>query len=265
MPESAEVKLTTEFLDRSMTGKIITSWEFISGQYSKNDPEGYEEFYDSLPLLVEEVSCKGKFIYLKCHNEFKRFYILHSMRLTGSWRNVEDPHSRWCVELQNGRKLWFHDSRCLATLKFTTDEEELNRYLAKLGPDILTDQFNLTVWKKLIQDHKNKNITAFLMDQEILAGIGNWLKAEILFRSRISPLRKVGSLTENECDRLFESIRIIPREAYMNKGLSTRDYTDPNGKKGFQEFHLHVYGKKQVKRTKTADGRITYWDDRVQI
>jgi DNA-formamidopyrimidine glycosylase len=264
MPESAEVKLTTEFLSQAMTNRIITKWEFTSGQYLNSDPEGFDEFYESLPLLVEEVSCKGKFIYMKCFNEYKKFYILHSMRLTGSWRNEEDSSSRWYVELDKGRKIWFHDSRCLATLKFTTDEQELTRYLAKLGPDILTEDFTLAIWKKLVQDHKNKNITAFLMDQEIIAGIGNWLKAEILFYSKISPLRKVGSLTENESDQLFESIRIIPRQAYMNKGLSTRDYTDANGKKGFQEFHLKVYGKKHAKRTKTADGRTTYWDDKVQ-
>jgi DNA-formamidopyrimidine glycosylase len=264
MPESAEVKLTTDFLDKVMTNKIITKLEFISGQYLNSDPEGFDQFYEALPLMVEEISCKGKFIYMKCFNEFNRFYILHSMRLTGSWRNQQSSYSRWYVELENGKKVWFHDTRCLATLKFTTDEKELTDYLAKLGPDILTEEFSLPVWKKLVQQHRNKNITSFLMDQEIMAGIGNWLKAEILFCCKISPLRKVSSLSESECDRLFEAIRIIPRKAYMNKGLSTRDYTDPDGKKGFQEFHLHVYGKKHAKRTKTADGRITYWDDKVQ-
>jgi DNA-formamidopyrimidine glycosylase len=260
MPESAEVKLTTEFLDQVMSNKIITKWVFTSGQYLNNDPEGFDEFYESLPVLVEEISCKGKFIYIKCFNEYKKFYILHSMRLTGSWRNEEDSSSRWYVEMDNGRKIWFHDSRCLATLKFTTEEKELSEYLSKLGPDILTEEFTLPIWKKLVKDHKNKNITAFLMDQEIMAGIGNWIKAEVLFYSKISPLRKVGSLTELESEQLFEAIRIIPRQAYMNKGL----YINPNGKKGFQEFHLKIYGRKTAKRTKTSDGRTTYWDDKVQ-
>lgn len=264
MPESAEVKLTTEFLNNAIGNKVITGWSFTSGQYLNKDPEGFEEFFESLPLLVEEVRCKGKFIYMCCFNEYKKFYILHSMRLTGSWRNQQDVHCRWFVELENGRKVWFHDSRCLATLKFTTDEKELSSYLSKLGPDILTEDFTLAIWKKLIQEHKNKNITAFLMDQEIIAGCGNYIKAEALYYSKISPMRKVGSLSELEGEYLFEALRVIPRQAYINKGLSTDDYVDKNGRKGFQEFHLKIYGKKSAKRTKTADGRTTYWDDKVQ-
>lgn len=265
MPESAEVKLTTEFLNQAISNHVITGWEFISGQYFNEDPEGFDEFYDALPLLVEEVRCKGKFIYMCCFNEHKKFYILHSMRLTGSWRNEQDTSSRWYVVLENGRKLWFHDSRCLATLKFTTDEKELTDYLAKLGPDILTDEFTIAAWKKLVQNHKNKNITAFLMDQGIIAGCGNYIKAESLYYAKISPMRKVGSLTELETEQLFEALRVIPRQAYMNKGLSTRDYTDKNGRKGFQEFYLKVYGKKSAKRTRTADGRTTYWFPNVQV
>lgn len=264
MPESAEVKLTTEFLNQALSNKIITDWKFLSGQYINDEPEGFDEFYDSLPLLVEEVCCKGKFIYMCCFNEHKRFYILHSMRLTGSWRNEEDSSSRWYIETDNGRKLWFHDSRCLATLKFTTDEYELTDYLSKLGPDILTDEFTLVEWKKLIRNHKNKNITAFLMDQSIISGCGNYIKSECLFESKISPARKVGSLTEHESEKLFESLRIIPRQAYMNRGLSTRDYVNPNGNKGFHEFHLKIYGKKFAKRIKTSDGRITWWSPDTQ-
>jgi len=265
MPEAAEVKLTTEFLNRAMSNRIITQWSFISGQYINDEPEGFDEFYDALPLLVEEVRCKGKFIYMSCFNETKRFYMLHSMRLTGSWRNNEDGYSRWVVGLDNGRKLWFHDSRCLAKLTFTTNEDELLDYLAKLGPDILTEEFTLPIWNKLVQAHQNKNITAFLMDQNILAGCGNYIKAEALYYAKISPFRKVGSLNETESEQLFQALRVIPRQAYLYKGYSTRDYTDQNGRKGFQEFNLKIYGNKSAKTAKTADGRTTWYDPNVQV
>jgi DNA-formamidopyrimidine glycosylase len=265
MPESAEVKLTTEFLNKTLSNRIITKWEFISGQYHSLDPEGFDEFYDSLPLLVEEVSCKGKFIYIKCFNEFKRFYILHSLRLTGSWRNTQDAYSRWYIELDNNQKVWFRDTRCLATLQFTSDEKVLSDYIYKLGPDILSEEFTLSIWKKITAEHKNKNITSFLMDQQIISGIGNYIKAEVLYYAKISPLRKVGSLNEQESDQLFEAVRIIPRLAYMNQGCSLKDYAKPNGKTGFQEFHLKIYGKSTATKTKTPDGRTTYWDEKVQV
>lgn len=265
MPESAEVKLTVDFLNNAMTSKIITNWIFTSGQYTRNIPEGFLEFSESLPLLVDNIQCKGKLIYMTCSNEYKKFYIIHHMRLTGCWRDVEDSFSRWYVELDDGEKIWFHDSRSLGSLQFTTDEKELLSILEKLGPDILTDDFSIKTWKKLVQEHKNKNITSFLMDQRIMSGCGNYIKAEALYYAKISPLRKVSSLTEKESEKLFEALRIIPRSAYMNKRLKSEDdVLQTEETREIEKFEFQVYGKRQCTRTKTPDGRITYWDDNVQ-
>lgn len=259
MPESAEVKLTAEYLNSVLENKVINEWVFTSGQYKDTKPPGFEKFEEALPLLVSHVACKGKLIYMQCFNEYETFYIVHSMRLTGSWRETEDSCTRWYIELDDGKKVYFHDSRCLATLYFTTVEEELQDALNKLGPDILSPDFNLDCWQSLVRRHSNKNITAFLMDQHIMSGCGNYIKAEALYEAKISPLRKVGSLTDNELRRLYEALITIPRTAYAYKGLSLRDYTDPKGRKGTYEFVLKVYGNKKATRLKTPDGRTTYY------
>jgi DNA-formamidopyrimidine glycosylase len=264
MPESAEVRLTTDYLNSCLENKIITDWVFIGGQYEDSSPKGYDEFRSSLPLLVEEVNCKGKLIYFSCFNEHNTFYILHSLRMTGRWQEKPDMYCRWYIEIEGKKKLWFRNPRCLATLHFTTNENTFQTTLNKLGPDILTDKFNLTSWKLLLNKYRNRNITSFLMDQNVISGCGNYIKAEALYYAKISPERKVRSLSESESEKLFEALRIIPRIAYNNKGLSLRDYTDQNGHKGYQEFELKVYGKKTAKKTKTADGRTTYWDPDVQ-
>lgn len=262
MPESAEVKLTVDFLNNVMTSKIISNWIFLSEKYI---PEGYIEFSEALPLIVENIQCKGKLIYIKCSNEYKTFYIIHHMRLTGCWRETKDMFSRWYIELDDGEKVWFHDSRCLATLEFTTDENVLQSRLDKLGPDILTDDFSLKIWKNLIKNHPNKNITSFLMDQSIISGCGNYIKAEALYYAKISPLRKVSSLTEKESEKLFEALRIIPRSVYLNKRLKSEEYIQSDEIKQIEGFSFQVYGKRQCVRTKTPDGRITYWDNKCQI
>lgn len=264
MPESAECKLTAEYLNKVLENKIITDWVFVGGQYKNEYPKGFEEFYDSLPLIVEQVSCKGKLIYMVCYNEYKRFYILHSLRMTGRWQEQEDMYCRWYVEIENKKNIWFRNPRCLATLHFTSNELTYQQTLDKLGPDILTEKFDLPTWRQLVKKHKNKNITAFLMDQNIISGCGNYIKAEVLYYAKVSPLRKVGSLTESESEKIFEGLRIVPRLAYNYKGLSIRDYTDPNGRKGFQEFHLKIYNQPHAKRSKTSDGRTTHWDPDVQ-
>lgn len=264
MPESAEVKLTTDFLHKSLDNKIVFSWPMISGQYLNKNPVGYNEFCNDLPLLVGDVHCKGKQIYFVLYNEFRHWYVIHSLRMTGRWQYNQDEYCRWYIETSNGKRIWFRNPRCLATLYFTSDEKEYLASMEKLGPDILTEDLNLETWRKLISIHGQKNITRFLMDQSIISGCGNYIKAEALYYAGISPLRKVNSLTEAQSEKLFEAIRVIPRLSYLHKGVSIRDYADPEGKKGFHEFHLKIYGKKYAKRTKTSDGRVTYWDPKKQ-
>lgn len=261
MPEGPECKLTAEYLDTVLENKAIMEWEFISGQYNEEKlPMGFKQFNEALPLLVEKVSCKGKLIYFVLYNEFGKFYILHSLRMTGRWQEKEDNYCRWYISLDDGKKIWFRNPRCLATLKFTNEKVIFNSIIDKIGPDILTPQFNLDIWKKLIHKHRNKNITSFLMNQNIIGGCGNYIKAEVLYYAKISPLRKVKSLTDEENEQLFQGLIIIPRLSYNYKGLSIKDYTNEYGKKGDYEFKLKIYGQPTATKVKTSDGRITHWD-----
>lgn len=265
MPEAAEVKLTAEYLNSRLENKVISKWVFLDGsQYDEKDPRGFDELDNNLPLLVEQVSCKGKLIYFVLYNEDRYIYVLHSLRMTGRWQDTEDQYCRWYIELDDGTKIWFRNPRCLATVQFTSEEHVFKAMLDKLGPDILTDEFNLKTWRELLKKHRNKNITSFLMDQNIISGCGNYIKAEALYYSKISPLRKVSSLKEHESEQLFEALRIIPRMAYNDQGLSLRDYADNRGRKGQYERQLQIYGQPHATRTKTSDGRTTYWDPEVQ-
>lgn len=265
MPESSEVRLTTEFLNDYLSNTCITNWSFISGKYEEEKPEGYEEFIDELPLLVEGVYCKGKFIYFVLFNDNGCFYVMHSLRMTGRWQKFSDLYCHAYIEVDEKDPLWFRDPRCLGTFQFTRNKDILDDYLNKLGPDILQpDQFTLPVWKQIISDNKKKNITALMMNQDIVAGIGNYQKAESLYYARISPLRKAESLTEDEIERLYQGIVNVSRTSYNHGGMSIQDYADENGQKGSYGSLLKIYGKNSAKKTKTPDQRTTYWDPDVQ-
>jgi formamidopyrimidine-DNA glycosylase len=265
MPESAEVRLTVDYLNSFFKGNIIKEWIFCGGKFTDNYPIGYEEFDAYLPLKVEEVCCKGKFIYFILTNDnSKKFYIMHSLMMTGRWQKNHDEYCKWFVELDNDNTIWFRDPRSFATLIFTNNKEELDTKLDSLGMDILSDNFKLPLFLDLAKKHSNKNICSFLMDQSIISGCGNYIKAETLYQSNISPLRKIGDLSEDEINILFQSLYIIPRISYNYKGLSLKDYTDENGNKGYYESKIKIYGKKFAKRTKTPDGRTTYWDPKIQ-
>lgn len=253
--EGPEIKLTAEYLTKALEGKVITDWEFTSGQYSDDFPDGFQNFVDSLPLMVSKIACKGKLIVMTCFSEYRTVYILHSLRKTGSWREGADEYTRWQLNLSNNKKLYFSDEKCLSSLCFTEDEDDVQNTLNKLGVDILSSEFTLEAWKKACREHKNKNITSFLMDQHVVSGCGNYLKSEVLYYAKISPLRKVKELTERELEKIFEGIFILSRQSYLNRGLG---YTDSKGRSGFFEHSLKVYQKKSAKSLRTPDGRTTY-------
>lgn len=244
-----------------MKGKRITEWIFSGGNYTEQYPDGYIEFDAALPLTVKNIDSKGKFIYFTLFNtEGQHFYIMHSLMMTGRWQRSHDEYCKWFVEVDDGKTLWFRDPRAFATVKFTSDIDILNDKLNHLGPDIMTPEFSLPVFQDLVKRYATRNICAFLMDQSVIAGCGNYIKAEVLYDAKISPMRKMNSLSDNEVDLLYQALCVIPRVAYNNKGVSLRDYADENGKQGYYSNKLKVYGNRLARRTKTADGRTTYWD-----
>ena len=163
MPEGPECRLTVDYLTKVLQGKTIKDWVFSGGKYTDVYPDGFQEFDIALPLVVEDVGCKGKFIYFKLVNDIgEHFYIMHSLMMTGRWQKKYDDYCKWFVELDTGITLWFRDPRGFGSLKFTTNEEVLNNKLQKLGPDIMRSEFGLPKFKDLIKKYSNRNITSFL-------------------------------------------------------------------------------------------------------
>lgn len=259
IPECPEVRLTVDFLKSRLENNIIKEWVFTGGKYTDDYPEGYAEFDIALPLKVIEVNCKGKFIYFKLQdNEDTKYFILHSLMMTGRWQSIHDEYCKWFVELEDKSLLWFRDTRALGVLRFTSDESILENKLTNLGPDIMGIDFKLPNFIKLCEKYSTRNICSFLMDQTIIAGCGNYIKAEVLYYAKISPLRKTGSMSKKEIEKLYQGLYIIPRISYNNKGLNY------NGKKGYYENKLKIYGKDFAEKTKTPDGRNTYWNPKIQ-
>jgi DNA-formamidopyrimidine glycosylase len=264
MSEGPETRLTTDYLNKSLKDKKIIDWVFSGGKYIENYPKGFEEFDKNLPLIVEDVKCKGKFIYFILTNSSgKNFYIFHYLS-TGSWQNNYEDHSKWFLEIDNGRTLWFKDPKGFGNLVFSSNKKLLDNKINDLGPDIMRENFHLYEFKNLFEKYTRRNITSFLTDQGIISGCGNYIKSETLYYSNISPLRKCGEISEDEIELIYEGLRIISRISYNKNGLSLKGYRNPNNKKGYFEDNLKIYGKKFSKNTKTADGQITYWNPNIQ-
>lgn len=229
MSEIVEVRLTVEYLNNALKGKKITDWIFSGGNYTEEYPEGYIEFDASLPLMVKNVESKGKLIYFTLTNddEDKYFYIMHSLMMSGRWQKNHDEYCKWFVEVDDGKTLWFRDPRAFATVKFTSHIDVLHDKLGKLGPDIMSSEFSLPIFRELVKKYSTRNICSFLMDQSIISGCGKYIKSEVLYDAKISPLRKMSSLSDNDIDLLYQALCVIPRVSYNNKDVTLRDYADP--------------------------------------
>lgn len=270
MPEGPEVKIITEQLNKFLKGKRILEFNLLSkSKYIKHKPEGYDQFKNNLPLKVLKVDCKGKMIYFILSNGW---YIINKLGLSGGWF-LDSQKNNDAVELKTSNgNLYFNDPRHFAYFKFIEGEDELIKEIKSLGPDILSDRITPNYFIERLYEKKNlkKPIYEVLSDQSVFSGIGNYLRAEILYASKIDPNKKVESIYAHDALDILKNAKKIMKEAYQHHGASLQSYFDIHHDKGsFQNF-MKVYEKKtdplgnKVEILKTNDNRSLYWVSAIQ-
>ena len=268
MPEGPEVKTITDDLAKKISNKQLLNIEILGGRYKKNgNPEKFDTFVDLLPTKITDVKCKGKFIWFEAKNGWT---IWNTLGMSGGWKLVPSKHSDVKFVFED-ITIWFTDQRHFGTLKFSDNSLDLDRKLSSLGPDLLSDDsLTKTQFIDIINKYPSKALPKILMDQKIFSGIGNYLKSEILYASKISPLRLVNTLSDLELSNLFKNSKEIIRLSYLYKGATIRNYSDLSNNDGQFTFEFKVYNKKKdsygyvVLKTKTNDGRTTHWVAEVQ-
>jgi formamidopyrimidine-DNA glycosylase len=109
----------------------------------------------------------------------------------------------------------------------------------KLGPEPLEDSFTSEVLAQRLRN-RTAPIKPVLLDQSVIAGIGNMYADEALFEAKIHPLRPTGSLSKDEINRLYRAIRRVLSSAISHKGASVRSYFRPDGNPGTAHFEFRV-------------------------
>jgi len=109
--------------------------------------------------------------------------------------------------LDTGSKIYFYDQLSFGTLKIITEKKELDKKLKELGNDIMDDSTTFEIFKKQIRKSDHKQIGNVIVNQKLISGIGNYLRADALWMSKISPFRIVSNITDNELELLYKSIR----------------------------------------------------------
>lgn len=165
--------------------------------------------------------------------------------------------------------LLYNDVRHMGDVRIL-DEVGFREKWTSIGPDLLAEDVPDSVWLECISRPRlaNKQICDFLMDQKYFSGIGNYLKAEILYGCRIKPDRPLSSLTEKEKRLLLSKSSSIIRDAHSNGGLTIRSFYSPTGATG--TFRVLVYNQSSdpngypVEKSVFKDKRTTHWVPAVQ-
>ena len=137
--------------------------------------------------------------------------------------------------------------------------------------DLLNEEPSVEDFIELLSKKPERSVCEVLMDQRICSGVGNYIKCEVLYRSRISPYRKVKDLSRSEFGKLYSWTKKIIRASYLQGGASIRNYRRLTGEIGDFVFEFEVYAQKQdpngnsVIREETLDKRTTHWVPSLQL
>ena len=152
-------------------------------------------------------------------------------------------HDHVVLHMGNGARVTFNDPRRFGAMDLlATDTADQHKLLAVLGPEPLGNDFNET---HLIDAFAGKNtpVKSALLDQRIVAGLGNIYVCEALFRSQISPARKAGRISHQRVARLVPIVREVLKEAIDAGGSSLRDFRQADGELGYFQHRFDVYGR----------------------
>lgn len=154
-----------------------------------------------------------------------------------------EKHDHVVLDMEDGTRVSFNDARRFGSWDlFATDSGESHKLLAVLGPEPLGNSFDEAYFKSALKG-KNSPIKSVLLDQRVVAGLGNIYVCEALWRTGISPLRKAGGLSGKRVASLVPAIRQVLEEAIESGGSSLKDYRQADGELGYFQHAFAVYGR----------------------
>ena len=277
MPELPEVEIITRELARALVGKKLS-------KFSVFDAEKISRPRLALPQRIISVRRHGK--YIACDTDKGLRCLLHlrmtgkllfktrdkrtteqSKLATGQTRDKKEKSNRAEFSFLDGSLLKFLDTRRFGTVEWLKKEQPL----PQLGPEPLSRNFDARKLGELLHG-RSRAIKSALLDQRLIAGLGNIYADESLWTAKIHPLRKSSTLKEAEIGRLTRSIKQVLRRAIKKGGFTLRDYRRIDGRLGSYQHSRKVYAREDEKclrcRTKIRririSGRSSYFCPRCQ-
>ena len=237
MPELPEVETIKNELLPHVKGGRITDVEIMRPATVRGmAPEEFKGCLTGRQII--NVERHGKYLVFDLDNGG---HLAMHLKLSGSlWVKKSESevpnYIKAVITLDDGEKIFFRDPRGFGRMWLMRD---LSDILSKLGPEPLSPDFTPEVLAERL-DSKGAPIKSVLIDQAVIAGIGNMYADEILYDAKIDPRRAAFSLSLAETERIYKAIKRILPQAITSKGASVQDYFRPSGEEGMEQFNFKV-------------------------
>ena len=268
MPELPEVEIVRKSLSKNIKGKVITKVEVNNRNLRVKIEKKFEEkikkkkikkidrfskyiiivFFDNSFCLIH-LGMSGTIHLLKKKNKnkFTNTSFYHSPHLPKKHNHVE-------IELQN-ISLIYNDPRRFGYLLYFDNKKQLQKKFKSYGPEPFSKKFNLEYILKYFQN-KHKNIKNFLLDQKFVSGLGNIYASEVLFESKIYPLKSASLLTNDQLKKIIKYSKKVLKRSIAKGGSSIRDFKNTTGVQGSFQKEFKVYNREHLKCTRRSCGGI---------
>lgn len=243
MPEGPEVLFMIDSLQKYIN-KNLLKLNITGGRYKRHKlPINYKIFSKSLPSKIKKIACKGKFIYMIFENNW---CIWITLGMSGHFVFDKYKHCHYEFIINNNNIFYIDDMRNFGTLHFYKINDKmfsLEKKLDSLGYDSIQTKISFKQFKehfdKFNKKTPKKEIAILLLDQSFIAGIGNYLRSEILYEAKLSPKMKLKDFTDIKLKELYKYCIKIPKNSYQHQK---------------RYLMLHSYPFKIYKKEKTPKG-----------
>ena len=251
MPELPEVETVRRGLEPVMEGQVIAQAEVRRPDLRWPFPEHMAERLTG--MMVHRLRRRSKYILADLSSG--ETLIIH-LGMSGRMLISGDPQGRFhhdhppvekhdhvVLHMENGARITFNDPRRFGAMDLApTDSVEAHKLLSVLGPEPLGNAFDQTYLVQRLKTRRSP-IKSALLDQKVVAGLGNIYVCEVLFRAGIAPQRQAAGLSQKRIASLVPLIRDVLEEAIDAGGSSLRDYRQADGELGYFQHTFAVYDR----------------------
>ena len=248
--ETVKLELTNKVITKKISQAIVKHSKIIQRLSQIN----FTEYLKN--KTIKEVFRRGKYIIFVLHPMGE--LVIH-LGMTGvliypydnnylklNKNSLNPKHNHLLIFFTDDTQLVFNDVRKFGKVYLVKNRMEIDS-IARLGIEPLSSQFSSEIFFQIIKKNPKKKIKSLLMNQKLIAGVGNIYANEALYRAHIHPLRLASSLNYQEIDLLHQKIQFVLRKAIQLKGSTISDgaFRDTNGEKGEFKQEIQIYARRR--------------------